>query len=296
MAILEVEQLTYTYPGRSAPALQDITFQAEAGQMIGIIGPNGSGKSTLCLALAGMIPSLYNGTIQGSVKINGLDTRQYTAGQFAGTVGLVLQNPANQLSHMRYTVYEEVAFGLENLGVTRADMPARIEAALEQVGLSALRNRSPYTLSGGQQQRLALASVLVMQPPVLVLDEPTAMLDPGGGQAVFEILKQLVFAGSTVILAEHRLEWIARYANQVIALANGTMIETGPPEVVMTSPQLLQNGTGWLRYTQAVQMGLTRGLWQTKQPLPVTLEQAAASFQRIHLDRDCGGQYRENTA
>jgi energy-coupling factor transporter ATP-binding protein EcfA2 len=296
LATLEVENLTYTYPGQSTPALQNISIQAEGGQLIAIIGPNGAGKSTLCLALAGMIPSLYNGQMQGVVRVNGIDTRQHTTGQLAGKVGLVLQNPANQLSHMRYTVYEEVAFGLENLGIPRSDMPARIEFALEQVGLSDLRDRSPYTLSGGQQQRLALASILVMHPPVLVLDEPTAMLDPGGGQEVFEILRQLVLAGSTVILAEHRLEWIARYASQVIALEQGKMILMGSPEEVMTSLHLLQNGTGWLRYTQAAQTGLAQKLWPPEQPLPVTLEQAVDGFQQIDLSRRRQGQNRENPA
>lgn len=291
MALIEVDQLTYTYPGKPTPALKEISFQVEAGQMVAIIGPNNAGKSTLCLALAGLIPALYNGQMLGTIRVAGRDMRQHTAGQLTGQVGLVLQNPANQLSNMRYTVYEEVAFGLENLGVPRSDMAARIDFALEQVGLINLRERSPYSLSGGQQQRLALASVLVMQPAVLILDEPTAMLDPRGCLEVFDILMQLALNGSTVILVEHRLEWIARSASQVIALASGEMLLSGPPEEVMTSPRLLQNGTGWLRYTQAAQMGLRHGVWPDTLALPVTLEQALDGFQADNAN----GRFMEHT-
>jgi energy-coupling factor transporter ATP-binding protein EcfA2 len=278
MAIIEVNGLTYTYPGSPSPALKEVTFQVEAGQLLALIGANEAGKSSLCLALAGLIPSLFHGQMQGIVTVCGLDTQQHSPGQFAGLVGLVLQNPANQLSGMRYTVYEEVAFGLENLGVPRMEMPARIEHALEQVGLTDLRDRSPYTLSGGQQQRLALASVLVLEPAVLLLDEPTAMLDPLGSQEVFEVVQKLVRAGTTVVVAEHHLEWIARYADRVIALNKGQVLLDGVPGEVLTSPRLSQAGIGQLRYTQAAELGQSRGLWPTGRALPVTLEQATTGF------------------
>jgi energy-coupling factor transporter ATP-binding protein EcfA2 len=142
-----------------------------------------------------------------------------------------------------------------------------------------LEGRSPYTLSGGQQQRLALASILVMQPPVLVLDEPTAMLDPRGSQAVFNIIYQLTRAGTTVIIAEHHLEWIACHADRVIALSEGSVILDGIPEKVLSSPLLLQAGIGWLRYTRAAHLGQERGLWPATHALPVTLDQAAKGFQ-----------------
>ena len=200
MAVIEVHGLTYTYPGAASPALRDISFQVEAGQLVAVIGANGAGKSSLCLALAGLIPSLFQGQMQGAVAVCGMDTRQHNPGQFAGRVGLVLQNPANQLSGMRYTVYEEVAFGLENLGVPRNEMPGRIEHALQQVGLVGLGERSPYTLSGGQQQRLALASILAMQPAVLVLDEPTAMLDPQGRRELWDLLDRLHAGGLTLLM------------------------------------------------------------------------------------------------
>jgi energy-coupling factor transporter ATP-binding protein EcfA2 len=285
MAVIEVQGLAYTYPGSSIPALKDITIKVEAGQLVAVIGANGAGKSTLCLALSGIIPQLFHGQIQGTVTVHGMDTRLHSPGQFAGRVGLVLQNPANQLSGMRYTVYEEVAFGLENLGTPRAEMPTRIKHALQQVGLTELSDRSPYTLSGGQQQRLALASILALEPPVLLLDEPTAMLDPQGSQDVFEIVRKLAQAGVTVVIAEHRLEWITRYADRVIALEQGKVMLDGGPEDVLASPLLLQAGIGWLRYTQAAQLGLGRGLWPVGRSLPVTLEQATVGFKQAGASR-----------
>ena len=280
MAVIDVNGLTYTYPGSPSPALKDVTFQVESGQLLAVIGSNEAGKSSLCLALAGLIPALYHGQMQGTVTVCGLDTQKHSPGQFAWRVGLVLQNPANQLSGMRYTVYEEVAFGLENMGVPHGEMPVRIGQALEQVGLTAMRERSPYTLSGGQQQRLALASILALAPSVLLLDEPAAMLDPQGSQEVFKVVQNLVRAGTTVVVAEHHLEWIARYADRVVALSQGQVILDGTPAEVLTSPRLRETGIGQLRYTQAANLGEARGLWPRGRALPVTLEQAAAGFQR----------------
>lgn len=286
MPILDVSGLTYTYPGSPTPALKDVSFQVEPGQLLAIVGPNEAGKSTLCLALAGLIPSLFHGEMQGQVTVCGLDTQTHAPGDFAGQVGLVLQNPVNQLSGMRYTAYEEVAFGLENLGIPRAEMPKRIEQALEQVGLADLRERSPYTLSGGQQQRLALASVLVMNPSVLILDEPTAMLDPQGRQEIFSLVQSLTRMGVTVVIVEHHLEWIARHADRVLALEHGDVILDGPPAQVLTSARVRENGVGWLRYTRAAALGKTHGLWPDGRPLPVTLEETVAGFQHNGQEQD----------
>ncbi len=281
MAFIDVSSLTYTYPSESKPALKEVSFQVETGQLVAVIGANGAGKSSLCLALAGLIPALFHGQMQGKVTVCGMDTSQHSPGEFAGRVGLVLQNPANQLSGMRYTVYEEVAFGLENLGTPRSEMPARIEQTLHQVGLADKGERSPYSLSGGQQQRLALASILAMQPPVLVLDEPTTLLDPQGSQALFEIILQLAQTGTTVVIAEHHLEWVARFADRVIALAGGEVILDGMPGDVLVSPLLRQAGIGWLRYTQAAQVGKGQGLWPKNLSLPVSLDQAVSGFRKV---------------
>lgn len=284
--MLDVDSLTYTYPGGLAPALKNISFQVEPGQLLAIVGPNEAGKSSLCLALAGLIPTLFHGEMQGQVTVCGLDTRFHSPGDLAGQVGLVLQNPANQLSGMCYTVYEEVAFGLENLGISRAEMPERIDRALGQVGLADLRERSPYTLSGGQQQRLALASVLAMSPSVLILDEPTAMLDPQGRLEIFGLVQSLAQTGVTVIIVEHHLEWIARHAGRVLAMENGEVIMDCPPGQVLTSARVRKNGVGWLRYTCAAALGRSNALWPVNRTLPVTLEETVAGFQLNGQEQD----------
>jgi energy-coupling factor transporter ATP-binding protein EcfA2 len=141
-----------------------------------------------------------------------------------------------------------------------------------------LSERSPYTLSGGQQQRLALASILALQPPILLLDEPTAMLDPQGGREIYEIVQQLARAGTAVVAAELHLEWIARYADRVIALSKGEIILDGPPQEVLVSPLLLQAGIGWQRHTQAARLAQEHELWPAGRPLPATLQQAEEGF------------------
>lgn len=279
MALINLKSLTYIYPGRQTPALDMIDLQVEAGELVAIVGGNESGKSTLCLALSGLLPALFHGTISGTANICGMDTQQHTPGEFAGKVGLVLQNPANQLSGMRDTVYEEAAFGLENLGVPRAFMPVRIEQALAQVGLLDLRNRSPYQLSGGQMQRLAIASMLTLSPSVLILDEPTSMLDPQGRREVFNVLRTLAREGKTILVIEHHLEWIAQYANRVVALEQGRVILDGAPKEVLISEKIQQTGIGWLRYTQAASLGRSLGMWDSQRALPTTLEDAVLGFQ-----------------
>jgi energy-coupling factor transporter ATP-binding protein EcfA2 len=284
VATLEVTGLTYTYPGSTSPALRDISFKAEAGDLIALIGANGAGKSTLCYALAGFIPHMFSGHMQGGVQVAGLETSAHSLSQLAGEVGLVMQNPANQLSGVRLSVYEEVAFGLENLGVPRVEMPPRIEQALAMVGIPGLAARSPFTLSGGEQQRLALASILVMEPRLLVLDEPTAMLDPEGALAFFHVIQHLLGTGTTVVLAENRLEWIGEYASQVVALTQGEIILQGSPQTVLTSSRLLECGIGWTRFAYAAQLGRERCLWPVDRQLPVTIMDAEMGF------REAGGK------
>jgi energy-coupling factor transporter ATP-binding protein EcfA2 len=211
-----------------------------------------------------------------------LDTRTESLGTLVRYAGIVLQNPLSQLSGVRYTVLEEVAFGLENLGVPPAQIAGRAANALEQVGLSGLEARSPHSLSGGQQQRLALASILALAPQVFVLDEPTSMLDPAGCREVFEAIAGLSRQGAAVVIAEHRLEWIAEYATRVVALSHGRVILDGPPRQALASPQLLEAGIGWTRYTHAAHQARERGLWPAHRPLPVTLAEAIDGFSGVH--------------
>jgi energy-coupling factor transport system ATP-binding protein len=237
----------------------------------------------LCLALAGFLPHHFRGTISGQVSLAGLDVVTADRRELVRRVGIVLQNPFNQISGARYTVEEEIAFGLENLGIARDEMHARVAATMAQVGISPLAKRSPLALSGGQQQRVALAAVLAMQPQVLILDEPTSQLDPAGCASVFALLAQLRSAGLALVVAEHRVEWIAETANRVLALAEGHVWRVGTPEAVFTSPDLEAQGIAAPRYTTAAVQAQQRHLWPAGRPLPVTVAQAVAGFKEGYV-------------
>ncbi len=282
--MIAINGLTYTYPLTAHPALREVSLSVPAGQFCAVVGANGAGKSTLCYALAGFVPHFYHGTLIGSVSVAGQAVSDTTPGDLAGTVGLVFQNPFNQISGARFSVREEVAFGLENLGTPRDEMLPRIDEALALTGLTDLAERSPYELSGGQQQRLALASVIVMQPRVLVLDEPTSQLDPVGTREVFAALRDLTAGGdTTVILTSHKLEWVAAFAERVIALHAGSVAAEGPPREVLAAPLMAEIGVGHTRYTRAARAAQDRGLVPTGRPLPVTLEQAVEFFNDYQL-------------
>jgi energy-coupling factor transporter ATP-binding protein EcfA2 len=277
MAIVNLQNITYRYPLTDSPALQNINLQVQEGEFVAIIGPNGAGKSTLCYTLAGFVPHFFKGELTGTVEVAGVESHNSSLSEWVLNVGLAFQNPFNQISGAKYTVFEELAFGLENIGIPREAMKARVEEAMKLTGISDLADRSPYSLSGGQQQRVALTSILVMQPKVLVLDEPTSQMDPIGTREVFGVIRSMAERGLTVILAEHKVEWIAQFADQVIALKDGQILLEGTPSQVLTSPLLSENGFGVSRYTSVARKAKEMGLWK-KGRLPVTLDEAVEGF------------------
>ena len=277
MAIVNLQDVTYKYPLTDTPALQNINLQVNEGEFLAMIGPNGAGKSTLCYTLAGFVPHFFKGELTGLVEVLGKESLNSTLSEWVLNVGLAFQNPFNQISGAKYTVFEELAFGLENIGIPREEMKTRVEDAMKLTGISALAERSPYSLSGGQQQRVALTSILVMQPKVLVLDEPTSQMDPIGTREVFGVIRRMSERGITVILVEHKVEWIAQFADRVIALKDGLIFLDGTPSEVLTSPLLQENGFGISRYTSVARKAKEMGLWK-RDRLPVTLEEAAEGF------------------
>jgi len=280
MAIVNLQDVTYKYPLTDSPALQNINLQVNEGEFLAIIGPNGAGKSTLCYTLAGFVPHFFKGELTGVVEVLGKESHNSTLSEWVLGVGLAFQNPFNQISGAKYTVFEELAFGLENIGIPRDEMKARVKDTMQLTGISDLADRSPYSLSGGQQQRVALTSILVMQPKVLVLDEPTSQMDPIGTREVFGVISKMAERGMTVILAEHKVEWIAQFADRVIALNDGGILLDGTPSEVLTSPLLQENGFGISRYTSVARQAKEIGLWK-KEKLPVTLDEAVEGFSLV---------------
>ena len=277
MAFVNLQNLTYKYPLTKEPVLQNINLQIQEGEFVSVVGPNGAGKSTLCYALAGFVPHFFKGEIFGEVEVDGKKSSASTLNEWVLNVGLAFQNPFNQISGAKYTVFEEIAFGLENIGVPREEMKARVEEALSLTGIRDLADRSPYSLSGGQQQRVALTSILVMRPRLLVLDEPTSQMDPIGTREVFGVVRKMAEEGMTVVIVEHKVEWIAEFADRVIALKEGQILMEGRPNEVLTSDVLIENGFGVSRYTSTAREAKKRGLWR-KDNLPVTLDEAVEGF------------------
>lgn len=288
MAIVNLQNVTYKYPLTDLPVLKDINLQVQEGEFVAVVGPNGAGKSTLCYTLAGFVPHFFKGELTGRVEVGGMESHNSTLSEWVMNVGLAFQNPFNQISGAKYTVFEELAFGLENIGIPREEIKRRVADAMKLTGISELEDRSPYSLSGGQQQRVALTSILVMQPKVLVLDEPTSQMDPIGTREVFGVIQGMAASGMTVIMAEHKVEWIAQFADRVIALKDGQILLDGSPSEVLTSPLLPENGFGVSRYTSVAREARRLGLW-TGEKLPVTLEEAVAGFSSRDLEPGTSG-------
>jgi len=243
MAIIETKNLTYMYPSGTKPSIRDISIKIEKGEFTLITGPSGCGKTTLCRCFNGLIPHFYQGELKGEITVSGLNVAEHSITELAEHVGLVFQNPENQLFAL--SVEKDVAFGLENLGVPREEMRKKVDWALNLSGIYDLRERAPHELSGGQQQRAAIAAVLAMQPEVIVLDEPTSFLDPLGAKKIFEVIYELnVKLGITIILVEHRLDLTAKYANHIIVLDEGNVVLDGEPREVLSSEETRLIGVG----------------------------------------------------
>jgi energy-coupling factor transport system ATP-binding protein len=216
LALVRAEGLTFTYPGGDAPALDDVSVEIEPGEVVALLGPSGAGKSTLLRALAGLVPHFHGGRFAGRVEVAGRDTRLTRPGDLAGVVGTLFQDPEDQIVFDR--VENEVAFGLENLGVPPRDILPRAEAALAAVGAAQLLGRRTEMLSAGELQRVCLASVLALEPQLLLLDEPTSQLDPEPASAVLELAAA---SGAAVVLAEQRPALALEVADRVIFLEQG---------------------------------------------------------------------------
>jgi energy-coupling factor transporter ATPase len=259
MAVIETKNLTYTYPGASKPSIVDVSIKVEKGEFVLITGPSGCGKTTLCRCFNGLVPHFYQGELKGEITVAGEDVLKRHTFEMAKRVGLVFQNPENQLFAL--SVEKDVAFGLENLGVSREEMRKKVDWALNQTGIYDLRERSPHEISGGQQQRVAIAAVLAMEPEIIVLDEPTSFLDPLSAQKIFDVIYDLNRKqGITVVLVEHRLDLTAKYANHLIVMDEGKVCYEGNPREILNSEETRLIGVGIPKATLLYQLLKKDGL------------------------------------
>ncbi len=238
MAKIVAEHLKYRYPLTEELALKDISFTIKPGEFIGVIGENNAGKSTLCQAMVGIIPNFYKGAYGGKILIDEIEVAKQSISDVCRKVGIVFQNPFNQVTGSKLTVYEEIAFGLENMGLPRSEMIERIDYSLQLLDIYKYKDRNPFDLSGGQMQRMAIASIIAMRPEVIILDEPTSQLDPQGSEEVFRAVQSLSHEGITIIMVEHKMEKIAAYSDRVMLLNDGKLVAFDTPQKVFSMDDL----------------------------------------------------------
>lgn len=240
--MLTFESVSYRYAGAARASLQDVSLVIGSGEVVGLVGASEAGKTTLCLVAAGLAPRTVRGTLTGRILLDGTDIAPLAIHELAGRVGIAFANPATQLSGVAGTVYEEVAFGPMNLGLSRSEVIDRTEAALSALKIIDLAEREPALLSGGQQQLVAMAGLLALRPAHLVLDEPTAQLDPAGTRLVAEALVRLAVDGASILVAEQKTDLLASICDRVVALDAGRVALDGPAAEVLGDPRLADLG------------------------------------------------------
>ena len=296
MSVITVENLRYRYPHAKELALDGLDFSVEKGEFIGIIGENGAGKSTLSQALMGLVPQFYKGAYGGTVMVDGIEAGRTPVAQLCGHVGLVFQNPFNQLSGAKDNVYEEVAFGMQNLGVPAEEMKNRVEEALKLLDIWQYRDRNPFDLSGGQMQRVAIASVLVMRPDVMILDEPTSQLDPEGSDEVFKAVETLTGSGITILMIEQKIEKLAAYCDRILLLHKGKQIAFDTPQKVFSMSDLNDYGIQAPAFTRICK---AEGVTLADGTYPVTVEEGAGVLREKRLEASAcadGGERAQRAA
>ena len=221
MGYLKLENVNYKYPLEEKNTLQNINIEIKKGEFWAVIGKNGSGKTTLCNILRRFVPDFYKGELTGKITLEGKELKDYSQKEIVQKLGFVFQNPFTQISGVKNTVFE----------------------------IEKLRDKNPYNLSGGQKQRVALASIIAMNPDILVIDEPTSQLDPKGTEDIFKIINLMANEGKTIILVEHKLELIAEYAENILVLDEGEIILSGKANEVLNNKILLEKEIGMTQYS-----------------------------------------------
>ncbi len=266
--MIRFENFTFYYSDAERPALEDINLNILDGEFLLVSGPTGSGKSSLCRCLNGLIPNFYGGHLFGRVEVQGLDTSEHSTKELAEIVGMIFQDPENQL--FTVDVEREIAFGLENLGFSENIITKRIEEALDAVGISHLRYRQLQELSSGEKQKTALASVMALHPDILVLDEPTSQLDPKGAEEILMVVEKLNDElGITVVLVEHRLDRVVHHVDRMLLMCDGRVLRDGSPREILRSGEIESIRVGVPPVARLIKELARRGVKVKKTPLTV---------------------------
>ncbi|XMB67177.1 ABC transporter ATP-binding protein [Mycoplasmatota bacterium zrk1] len=276
MKALEVKNLTFKYLIGKEKVFENLSLSINKGELVAIIGRNGSGKTTLCNLLRGFIPHLTQGDLEGDILLYDDSILKMDLSDLSDKIGYIFQNPFIQISGIKETVYEEIGFGLENLGVPRDEMIRRIEDIIELLKIEDLKDKHPAELSGGQRQRVAIASILAMDPEILIIDEPTSQLDPKGTEEIFEIIKILKEQNKTIILVEHKIDLIAEYADRVILLNDKNIVFDGTTSDILSREAVMSYGTN---LPQIAKLGIEYNNKVEKlSKIPSVLEEAVEVF------------------
>jgi energy-coupling factor transport system ATP-binding protein len=251
--MLALESVSYRYAGAMRPSLRDVSLTLSDGEVVGLAGPSEAGKTTLCLVASGLAPRTVGGRLTGRLLLDGEDAAPLPIHQLAGRIGIAFASPATQLSGVADTVYEEIAFGPMNLGLPRDEVIRRTDEALATLRIEQLAPRHPARLSGGQQQLVAIAGLLALRPGLLVLDEPTAQLDPAGSRLVADALARLAGGGASILIAEQKTDLLAEICDRVVVLADGAVALEGSAAEVLADPRL-----GALRVAAPAKVRLAR--------------------------------------
>ena len=239
--MIELKNVSFKYELQDEESIKNMDLYIKKGEFVGIIGKNGSGKTTLCNIIRGIVPDFIQGEISGDILIDSKNIDDIERGEMAELVGFVFQNPFSQISGIKKTVFEEIAYGLENLGVPREEIKQRVSDVIKLLKIEDLQAKNPNELSGGQSQRVAIASIIVMNPKILIFDEPTSQLDPLGTEEIFDILKLLKSENKTIILVEHKIDLIAEYADRVVVMDEGKIVFNADTHEVLSNKEIEQH-------------------------------------------------------
>jgi energy-coupling factor transporter ATP-binding protein EcfA2 len=240
--MLELQGVSYRYAGYAKEVLHDVDLRLDAGEIVGLVGPNEAGKSTLCLVASGLAPASIGGTLRGTLTIDGRPTAGLATHELAELVVVGFQNPNTQRSGIAATVFEEIALGPMNLGLPVGETVERTREAIARLRLEPLIRRDPLRLSGGQSQLVGIASLLAMRPRHIILDEPTAQLDPAGTRLVGDALRALAEAGTSLLIAEHKTDLLDGLCGRIVVVDGGRIVRDGPTAEVFDDPALAELG------------------------------------------------------